>query len=177
MYVLKLAMNASCNAYLSIQKLVWSPECVEHNSHHIPNKSEEFKNASPLLQDWCFFYNRELATNMSPVKFKNSATSPITTPISSLSTRRYSKSSIVHLFKPNVSLQDHQYYQICSNRYSTAKDESCKLSWAFKHCKHSPNKLDKTNIPLNNTSSLCWSELSLFQAFELRGKWELIINC
>lgn len=76
----------------------------------------------------CFFYNRELATNMSSVKFKNSATCPITTPISSLSTRRYSKSSTVHLFKPNVSLQVHQYYEIYSNRYSTGKDESCKLS-------------------------------------------------
>lgn len=111
-----------------MQKLVCSPECVEHISHHIPNKSEEFQNASPLLPDWCFFYNRELATNMSSVKFKNSATSPITTPISSLSTRRYSKSSIVRLFKPNVSLQVHQYDEIYSNRYSTGKDESCKLS-------------------------------------------------
>lgn len=97
-------------------------------------------------QTGAFFSNRELATNMSPVKFKNSATSPITTPISSLSTRRYSKSSIVHLFKPNVSLQDHRYYQIYSNRYSTGKDESCKLPEAFKRCKHSPNKLDKTNV-------------------------------
>lgn len=65
---------------------------------------EEFQNASPLLPDWDFFYNRELATNMSPVKFKNSATSPITTPISSLSSQRYSKSRILHLFKLNVSI-------------------------------------------------------------------------
>jgi len=98
MYVLKLALKAGCDAYLSIQKLVRSPECVEHVSHRIPDKSEEFQNASPLLPGWCFFYNRELATNMSPVKFKNSAASPITTPISSLSTGRYSKSRIVHLF-------------------------------------------------------------------------------
>lgn len=104
--------------------MVWSPECVKHISHHIPNKLEEFQNASPLLPDQYYFYNRELATNMSPVKFKNSTTSPITTPISSLSTGRYSKSSVVHLFKLHVSLQDHQYYQIYSNRYSTGKGES-----------------------------------------------------
>lgn len=175
-YVLKLALSAGCNAYHSIQKLVWSPECVKHISHHIPNKSEEFQHGSPLLPDWCFFYNRELATNMSPVKFKNSATSPITTPISSVSTRRCSKSSIVHLFKPSVRLRDGQWHQIYSDRDRTGKDESCKLSGAFKHCKHSPNKLDKTKIPLNNSSSCCWSKL-LFQAFELRGKWELIISC
>lgn len=116
-YVLKLAMGAVRNSYLSIEKLLWSPVCVEHISHHIPNKLEKFQSASPLLPDWCFLCNRKLATNMSPVKFKNSATSPITTPISSLSTWRYSKSSIVHLFKPNVSPQDHQYYQIYSNWY------------------------------------------------------------
>lgn len=148
-------MSAGRNAHLSIQKVLCSSECVEHISHPIPNKLEKFQNASPLLPDWCFFCNRELATNMSPVKFKNSATSPITTPISSLSTWRYSKSSIVHLFKPNVSPQDHQYYQIYSNWYSGGKDESYKLPWAFKHCKHSPNKLDKTNIPWNNIGSLC----------------------
>lgn len=147
----KLTMNAQCNSYLSVQKLVWSSEDI---SNHIPNKLEEFQNASPLLPDWDFFYNRELATNMSPVKFKNSATSPITTPISSLSSQRYSKSRILHLFKPNVSLQHHQRYQIYSHRCSTGNVESCKLYWSFKCCKHAANKFGKANISFSNFSSL-----------------------